>query len=385
MTIEGSAKPGGDDAPMPEGHHHPLVVEKGLAEGSVGLLGGTVLGISSVAPAYALTATIGLVVAVAGVKMPIIFIAGFLPMFFAAYAYREFNRVDPDCGTSFTWTTRAFGPYVGWLGGWVAVIATIIVLANLAGIGVQFLYQLLGSVFNNPDLGDLWQNRLVNVLTCLAFLVVATFIAYRGITTTEKVQFVLVFFQLAVLAVFVVMAFAKAGGPDDPNGIPFSWDWFNPFTGLTVSALVAGLSASIFSFWGWDTALTVNEESKDSDKTPGRAALLCVVSILLTYLLVSVATLMYAGVGTEGLGLGNEEISDNVFGALAEPVMGTPWNNLLFLAVLASSAASLMTTFLPTTRTMLGMATYKALPDRFASIHPKYLTPSFGTIVAGII
>ena len=89
-----------------------------------------------------------------------------------------------------------------------------------------------------------------------------------------------------------------------------------------MSAFVAGLSASIFSFWGWDTALTVNEESKDSEKTPGRAALLCVVSILLTYLLVSVATLMYAGVGTEGLGLANEEIQDNVFGALAEPVMG---------------------------------------------------------------
>ena len=109
------------------------------------------------------------------------------------------------------------------------------------------------------------------------------------------------------------------------------------------------------------------------------------VSILLTYLLVSVSTLMYAGDGTEGLGLGNEEISDNVFGALAEPVMGTPWNNLLFLAVLASSAASLMTTFLPTTRTMLGMASYGALPKRFASIHPKYLTPGYGTVVAGIV
>ncbi len=389
MTIEGQHHDHERAVPHPhepphDGHHHPQL-EKGLASGSVGLLGGTVLGISSVAPAYALTATIGLIVAVAGVKMPIIIIAGFLPMFFAAYAYREFNKVDPDCGTSFTWTTRAFGPYVGWMGGWVAVLATIIVLANLAGIGVQFLYQLLGSVFNNPELGDLWTNRYVNVLTCLAFLLMATFIAYRGITTTEKVQYVLVFFQLAVLALFVVMAFAKAGGPDDPGGIPFSWDWFNPFTGLTVSALVAGLSASIFSFWGWDTALTVNEESKDSEKTPGRAALLCVVSILLTYLLVSVATLMYAGDGDTDLGLANEDIQDNVFGALAEPVMGSPWHNLLFLAVLASSAASLMTTFLPSTRTMLGMATYKALPDRFAAIHPKYLTPSFGTIIAGII
>ncbi len=383
MAIEDSSTSGssGHD-PTGTAHHHPQV-EKGLAGNSVGLLGGTVLGISCVAPAYTLTATIGLVAAVAGVKMPIIFIAGFIPMLFAAYAYREFNKVDPDCGTSFTWTTRAFGPYVGWLGGWAAILATIIVLANLAGIGVQFFYQLLGSLFNNPDLGALWENRAINVLTCLAFLLMATAIAYRGITTTEKVQFVLVFFQLGVLVLFSVMALAKSGTSD--TGLSFSWDWFNPFTGLSMTALVAGLSASIFSFWGWDSALTVNEESKDSDKTPGRAALLAVVSILLTYLLVSVSTLMYAGDGAEGLGLGNDEISDNVFGALAEPVMGTPWNNLLFLAVLASSAASLMTTFLPTTRTMLGMASYKALPKRFASIHPKYLTPGYGTVVAGIV
>ncbi len=385
MTMDDSTSPVADGAgPRADTHAHPQV-EKGLAGNSVGLLGGTVLGISCVAPAYTLTATIGLVAAVAGVKMPIIFIAGFIPMFFAAYAYREFNRVDPDCGTSFTWTTRAFGPYVGWLGGWAAILATIIVLANLAGIGVQFFYQLLGSIFNNDQLGDLWNNRVINVATCLVFIAAATAIAYRGITTTEKVQFVLVFFQLGVLILFSVMALSKAGGPDDPDGLAFSWDWFNPFTGLTVSAFIAGLSASIFSFWGWDSALTVNEESKDSEKTPGRAALLCVVSILLTYLLVSISALMYAGDGTEGLGLSNEEISDNVFGALAEPVMGTPWNNLLFLAVLASSAASLMTTFLPTTRTMLGMATYGALPKRFASIHPRYLTPGYGTVVAGVI
>ena len=274
MTVEGSASPTGHGG-EPSANPHPQV-DKGLAGGSVGLLGGTVLGISSVAPAYTLTATIGLVVAVAGVKMPIIFIAGFIPMFFAAYAYREFNKVDPDCGTSFTWTTRAFGPYVGWLGGWVAIIATIIVLANLAGIGVQFFYQLLGSLFNNPDLGDLWQNRLVNVGDLpglprgghLRSPTAASPPPRRCSSCWSSSSW-------RCCRCSSVMAFAKAGGPDDPDGIPFSWDWFNPFTGLTVSAFVAGLSASIFSFWGWDTALTVNEESKDSDKTPGRAALLC--------------------------------------------------------------------------------------------------------------
>ena len=355
--------------------------DKGLSHNAVGLLGGTVLGISSVAPAYALTATIGILVAESGSKMPVIIIAGFLPMFFAAYAYRELNKVAPDCGTSFTWTTKAFGPYVGWLGGWAAVLATVIVLSNLAGVAVQFFYQFIGDLTGSESIGALWENKLINVVTCLVFLAIATAVSYRGITTTEHVQFILVGFQMVVLVLFAVMALAKSGSSE--TGMAFSLDWFSP-AGLTMSAFIAGLSGSIFAFWGWDTALTVNEESKDSEKTPGRAALLCVLSILLTYLLVAVATQMYAGVGTEGLGLGNEEISDNVFGALAEPVMGSPLNLFLFLAVVASSAASLITTFLPTSRTMLAMGTYKAFPERFATIHPRYLTPSYALIAAGI-
>src|SRR6478735_960398 len=213
--------------------------DKGLSHNAVGLLGGTVLGISSVAPAYALTATLGILVTEAGAKMSVVIIAGFLPMFFAAYAYRELNKVAPDCGTSFTWTTKAFGPYVGWMGGWAAILATAIVLSNLAGVAVQFFYQFFGDVFNNDDLGALWQNRLVNVLTVAGFLAVATWVVFRGIATTEKVQFILVGFQMVVLLVFAVMAFAKSGSSE--TGVAFSWDWFNP-SGLTVSAFIAGLS-----------------------------------------------------------------------------------------------------------------------------------------------
>jgi len=355
--------------------------DKGLSRNAVGVLGGTVLGISSVAPAYALTATIGILVAEAGSKMAVVIVAGFLPMFFAAYAYRELNKSVPDCGTSFTWTTKAFGPYVGWIGGWAAVVATVIVLSNLAGVAVQFFYQFIGDLFGSEGLAALWESPIVNVLTCLAFLAIATAISYRGITTTERVQFVLVGFQMLVLLTFAVVAFVKSGS--SPTGLAFSLDWFSP-VGLTMSAFIAGLSGSIFAFWGWDTALTVNEESRDSDSTPGRAALLCVLSILGTYLLVAIATQMYAGVGTEGVGLGNEDIADNVFGALAGPILGEPWHLVLFLAVLASSAASLITTFLPTSRTMLAMGTYGAFPKRFTTIHPRFMTPSFATVAAGV-
>jgi amino acid transporter len=188
------------------------------------------------------------------------------------------------------------------------VLATIIVLSNLAGVAVQFLYQFIGSAVNSEMVSGLWENPLINVATCLVFLAIATYVAYRGIDTTEHVQMVLVIFQLVMLLVFSVMAIARSSASE--VGEAFSLSWFSP-AGLTLSAFIAGLSGSIFAFWGWDTSLTVNEESKDSDTNPGRAALLCVLSILLTYLLVSVATQMYAGLGDTGLGLTNPEISDN--------------------------------------------------------------------------
>lgn len=190
---------------------------------------------------------------------------------------------------------------------------------------------------------------------------------------------------MIVLLLFAVLALIQVARGNAPSSGSFSLDWFNPLAGLTAGAFVLGVTGSIFAFWGWDTCLTLGEECKDPEKTPGRAGLLCVVTILLTYLLVAVAALKYAGVGDKGLGLGNPATADNVFAALAGPVMGKWVGLLLFLAVLASSAASLQTTFLPAARTMLAMGAYKAFPTKLAQVHPRFLVPSFGAVVAGVI
>ncbi|KAA0021781.1 APC family permease [Antrihabitans cavernicola] len=359
-------------------------VSKGLAEGKVGTFAGAVLGISCVAPGYTLTASIGLIVAAVGLKMPAIFIAGFIPMFLTAYAYRELNAKAPDCGASFTWSTKAFGSYVGWICGWGMVAATIIVLSNLAAIAVEFFYLFIAQIADSPNIADLANNKLINIATTLVFIALATLIASRGITTSERLQYALVGFQMIVLLAFAIAALVHVAKHGSPANLSFDFDWFNPFTGLTISAFTIGVTGSIFAFWGWDTCLTLGEESKDPTKVPGRAGLLCVISILLTYLLVAVAVMMYAGVGEQGLGLGNPDNAENVFGALADPVLGKWAGPLLYLAVLASSIASLQTTFLPAARTMLAMGAYGAFPKKFAEVHPKFLVPSFSTVVAGI-
>ncbi|GAA3058553.1 hypothetical protein GCM10020000_46640 [Streptomyces olivoverticillatus] len=103
-----------------------------------------------------------------------------------------------------------------------------------------------------------------------------------------------------------------------------------------------------------------------------------------SYLLTAVAAQMFAGVGKEGTGLGNPETADNVFAALADPVLGTALGVLLFVAVLASAAASLQTTFLPVARTVLAMSTYGALPPSFARVHPRFKSPGRATVAAGV-
>lgn len=58
------------------------------------------------------------------------FILAFIPMLLVTIAYRDLSRAAPDCGTTFTWGTKAFGPIVGWLDGWGLAVSAIIVLAN---------------------------------------------------------------------------------------------------------------------------------------------------------------------------------------------------------------------------------------------------------------
>src|SRR5436190_5641568 len=117
MATESVAVPGvpGTRAPA-----QVPVIDKGLKKNAIGFLSNVVIGVASTAPAYSLAATLGFIVADAGVTThaPGVLLASFVPMLLVALGYKYLNRADPDAGTSFAWTTRAFGPGTGWLNGW---------------------------------------------------------------------------------------------------------------------------------------------------------------------------------------------------------------------------------------------------------------------------
>ena len=85
-----------------------------------------------------------------------------------------------------------------------------------------------------------------------------------------------------------------------------SLSWFNPFDVADFSSFVRGLILMLFIYWGWDSAVAVNEETADPTKTPGRAAVISTVLLLTTYALVTLAAQSFAGVGAKGIGLDND-------------------------------------------------------------------------------
>ena len=159
--------------------------------------------------------------AAVGEKSPSIFVLAFIPMLLVAFAYRELAHDTPDCGTTFTWATKAFGPWIGWIGGWGLAVSAIIVLANVAEIAAIYLFRFLG-------LDSLAESLLAKVLLGTFFIITMTLISARGIVLSERIQNILIAIQFAVLIIVSIIALVRvfSGTAGDQAITPqLSWLW----------------------------------------------------------------------------------------------------------------------------------------------------------------
>jgi amino acid transporter len=346
--------------------------DKGLKSNAISYASNVVIAVASVAPGYSLAATLGFIVAVAGLQAPAVLIAAFVPMLLVAYAYRYFNEADPDSGTTFSWVTRAFGPGMGWVGGWAIIVADIIVMANLGQIAGSYTFLLVN-----------WDSAAASTAAVtavgVAWIAVMTYICYIGIELNAKTQRWLLSAEVVTLALFAVWALVKIAVSDVPGSVTPSLSWLSPFAIDSWSAFLDGILLAIFIYWGWDSGVAVNEESEDRHRGPGKAAVVSTVVLLAIYVIVSVAAQAYAG--PKPL----IDHADDVLSFLGTQVFPSPLDKLLIIAVLTSAAASTQTTILPTARTSLSMARHGALPRIIGRVHPTHLTPDVSTIGMGVV
>jgi len=352
----------------------PTTAPTSLKADSIGFVDALVIGLAATSPAYSLAAVIGPIAALVGVYAPGVLLASFVPMALIATAFLYLNRVDQDCGTTFSWVTRAMGPWFGWIGGWAITMTGVLVIGSLADVGVRFSLYTVGA----ESWGD---NSWIRMPLAILLILLMTWLCVLGTDISARLQNVLIFGQVVALLAFAVVAIYQVyDGSSTLDAIRPSLEWLNPF-GEGGAALSSGLLLGVFAYWGWESAVNLSEETRDGASAPGRAGVWSTFILLVSYIAVAYAVVAYAGTQWLSDNAGEEEF---VFAYIAGEVLGG-WDWVLLFAVATSAIASTQTTIIPASRTGLSMARRHALPARFAHIHPAHRTPDVSTWWVAVI
>ena len=169
-------------------------------------------------------------------------------------------------------------------------------------------------------------------------------------------------FEYLMLVIFSVVALIKVYTSHPAGSIHPAVSWFVP--NMNLGALAGGVLLALFIYWGWDTAVSVNEETERKSIVPGIAAILSTLALVFIYVLATTAAQAFHGPAY----LGNN--SADVLSPLGNAVLGSGLDKLLIAVVLTSATASTLTTILPGARTTLSMASHRAIPSDLGEGEP---------------
>jgi amino acid transporter len=354
---DASPRPSQND---PSGTHtHDLQADGVSAAGSV------VMAVAGSAPAYSIAATTATLVAAAGLASPAALLWCGLPMLGIAWAFAFLGRADVNAGAAYSWVGRALHPILGFLSGWALVIsATIFMVAGALPAGVMTVALFGGDQNNVP---------LVTSVGAVWFLIMAACVLV-GVQITARAQWIMSTIEVGILFVFAVVAIIRAA-TGTHAGPSFSWDWlsFAHFTGP--GAFIAAALVAAFYYWGWDVASNLNEETKDGHKNAGLGGIIGVIIVFLLFEVFTIATLVMLPAKTI------EENSGNILGALGQVIWPGVGGNILVIAVVLSTIATLETTLIQVTRSLFAMGRDNTIPAAFGRTHKKWRTPAFATLV----
>jgi amino acid transporter len=352
--------------------------DKGLKQDALSFFDVLIFGVAAVAPVYSIVAVIGLITVAVGVQAPAVLLTSFVPMFLVAAGFYYMNRADPDCGATFSWATRALGPWSGWIGGWTILASSIIVTGALVDVSARYTYVLLGLEVGSEAAAA---SKLAVTALAVAFIAALTIICVLGIEVSARVQNVMTVAQVGVVLLFAVVALARVfGGAAPEASVHPKLSWFSPLAVGDSTALLAGLLVGVFIYWGWETSVIVAEVAQNSARAPGLAAVLSTVILLVTYVSVSTAVVAFAGPAA----LRGFADDDTVLSTLAIQVLGAPWDKLVDLAVLSSGLACTQALIIYIARMVLSMVHTGALPESLGRVHPRFRTPHVSTIALGV-
>jgi basic amino acid/polyamine antiporter, APA family len=272
-----------------------------------------------------------------------------IPMCVFAVIYAFMGTADPQSGASYVWPSRYIHPAVGFLIGWLRILASTGVMVLLATVLVQHWSRVVSLPL-----------KPVVALIFLAFYLLNV----RGIALAARVQTALFFLMTLALGVLVV----GAVGHIDPKR-------FSPVLSHGWTGVFAAIPLLVSLFLGIENAVEVGEETRDARKTVARAIAICVGTILLIYACVSVAALGI--LGPTALAASDAPLLD-----AAGQVFGRPAQALILVAATLAIAKSLNATLLIFSRYLFAMGRDGVLPRALGKVHSRWGTPYVAVTVA---
>lgn len=357
----------------------------------------TALGIAAVIGA-GIFSTIGQAAYDGGPGVIFLFVITAVTCGFTALCYAEFASRVPASGSAYTYSYVTFGEVIAWVIGWALIleyaIGNVVVsiswssyFANLLeGVGLHMApwlltdpttaeasYQAAVAAGTSTD-GMAWVTapviagfRFIINLPAGMIIILITVLAYIGMRESRSSANFMVGLKLAVLAIIVGVGVFYI---NTDNWTPFMP---NQFTGV-----LKGVSAVFFAYIGFDAISTTAEECSNPQRDLPRGMIYSLI----------ICTVIYVVVTLVITGMVNYSEFDNVADPLAYVFEKINLGKLgFFISVSAVVAATsvLLVFQIGQPRIWMSMSRDGLLPKKFAKIHPKFQTPSFSTIITGVI
>jgi amino acid transporter len=341
--------------------------EPTLLKDGVGLTGSVVFAMAGAAPGQTVAITLALLVTASayGTILPLIITtAGLLCI---AIAFNRLNMWRQNAGATFEWVARAFNPYVGFMVGWLMLIAfSGFVLIDVITIGPSLL-SLLGLSPNN---------QLAGAIAIVIIGLILTMTAVAGIRPSARLQLTVALLEYSIITVFIVWAFIAVYVVHSAGTINPNLHWLS-FKGNGTGSFAAAMVIAVASVAGWDAGIYINEETQRPEKYPGKGA---VVGVALLGVLFVGMFATFQGVGPYKQ---LQAHASNAAAWVGNQLGGLAGEKVLSFAVVISVLATTQVAIIGTSRLLFSMSRDRVLPRPLSRIHPRFRTPALATWLLG--
>ena len=356
---------------------------------SLGLIDLTAFGIAAVVGA-GIFSTIGKASFEAGPGIILLFIFVAIACGFSALCYAEFASLVPASGSAYTYSYVAFGEIIAWIIGWDLImeyaIGNIVVAISWSGyftglckgVGLEIPPYLATDFWAARDglnetskaawasAPELFGLKLICNIPAFMIVVIISFITYIGIKESKKSANAMVLLKIGVV---LLVIFAGAFYVQPANWIPFLPNGF--------SGVLGGITSVFFAYIGFDAISTTAEECENPQRDLPRSMILSLV--ICTVLYIAIALVLTGMVNYKDLNV-SEPLS------FVFEKIGWHWMaGIIAVSAVVATASVLLVFQIGQPRIWMSMSRDGLLPKKFATIHPKFGTPSYATVLAGII